>query len=72
MTERDEVIDRVAKETGVSPFMVGVVLRSLERTHCVIPVELYERFVRAVRVTEACHNCASGAGVWFDEDELTL
>jgi hypothetical protein len=48
------------------------VLAEIERTHRVIPVELYERFVRAVRVTEACHNCASGAGIWFDEDELTL
>lgn len=82
MSERDELRERIVavlddpdltllKDWAIEPY-ADAVLAEIERTHRVIPVELYERFVRAVRVTEACHNCASGAGIWFDEDELTL
>ena len=34
--------------------------------------ELWSRLVRSVKVTEACHNCAAGHGIWFDDEDLGL
>ena len=52
--------------------IVDAVLGEIGKDHRVVPVELWERLVQAVKVTEGCCDCARQNGIYFDATELGL